>query len=543
MFIPRRARRFFQRARLLFLLSSSALIFGCSRHEPPADLTIINSAEPESLDPAIVVAQVDLRVVQGLFEGLTRLEPTNSFAVPGLAEKWDISPDGRIYTFHLRTNLVWSTGEPITADDVVYSWRRALDPKTASTYAGQLYYIKNAEDFNTGKIKDPSLIGVKALDPLTVRVELNSPTAFFLDLCAFPTLCIVPRQAIEKYGDHWLTHKPLPSDAAFQLESWRLNDKIRLVKNPRYWDATNTQANIIDLLPIASPSTALNLYESGEADLVLDKGLIPSELLDLLLQRPDFHKFSNLGTYFIRFNTTRKPFDDPRVRQALALVIDKERLVKKITRGGEAITSTIVPPGTKNYTPPAGLGYNVELARKLLAEAGYPGGKGFPHFEYLFNGGASGGGEIHEGIAIELQQMWSDALGIHMSLRQVETQVFWGMQARMDFDLSKASWYGDYNDANTFLGMFSSGDGNNETGWSNPEYDRLIVAANSTTDLKQREKLFQQAEKILLCDGTPIIPLYIYVGVNYFDTNKVTGLWQNILDNHPLRSLRKINKK
>jgi oligopeptide transport system substrate-binding protein len=534
------ARRIFRRAHLLFLLSLVASIFGCSRSEPPADLTIINSVEPESLDPAIIVAQPDMRVEQGLFEGLTRLEPVKAKAVPGLADHWEISPDGITYTFHLRTNLVWSTGEPITADDVVYSWIRALDPKTASRYAGQLYYIKNAGDFNIGKITDPKLVGVKALDPLTVQVQLASPTAFFLDICAFPTLAVVPRQVIEKYGDHWLTHKPLPTSGAYELEDWRLNDKIRLVKNDRYWDAAHTQASIIDFLPVDSPSTALNLYERGQVDIVWDKALVPSELLDVLLKRPDFHTFSYLGTYFIRFNTTRKPFDDPRVRQAFALAVDKERIVTKITRAGEHITSHLVPDGTQNYNPPEGLGYDVARARQLLAEAGYPGGNGFPRVEYLFDGAVGSSGNTHQNIAIELQQMWRDALGINLELRQVETQVFWGMQSRLDYQLTRSSWIGDYNDANTFLGMFVTGDGNNETGWSNATYDQLVHAANQTTDLKKREKMFQQAETILVCDGVPIIPLYFYVGVNYFDTNKVAGIWPNVLDDHPLRCLRKI---
>lgn len=537
------ARRIFRRAHFLCLLSLVTLIAGCSPSEPPADLTIINGVEPESLDPAIIVAQPDFRVEQGLFEGLTRLEPVNSRAVPGLAERWEISPDGITYTFHLRTNLVWSTGEPIKADDVVYSWIRALDPKTASRYAGQLYYIKNAEDFNIGKNTDPALVGVKALDPLTVQVQLASPTAFFLDLCAFPTLAVVPRQTIEKYGDHWLTHKPLPSSGAYELADWRLNDKIRLVKNPRYWDAANTQASIIDFLPVGSPSTALNLYERGQADIVWDKSLIPSELMDVLLKRPDFHTFSYLGTYFIRVNTTRKPFDDPRVRQALALAVDKDRIVKKITRAGEHIASHFVPDGTQNYTSPVGLGYDVARARQLLAEAGYPGGKGFPRVEYLFDGAVGGSGNVHQSIAIELQQMWRDALGINLELRQVETQVFWGMQSRLDYTLARSSWIGDYNDANTFLGMFVTGDGNNESGWSNATYDRLVHAANGTTDVKKREQLFQQAETILVREGLPIIPLYFYVGVNYFDTNKVQGIWQNVLDDHPLRCLRKIKSQ
>jgi oligopeptide transport system substrate-binding protein len=544
MFLSKRAWQFFCRARFPFLSCATLLLFtlfsGCARHEPHADLTIINNVEPESLDPAIIVAQADMRVVQGLYEGLTRLEPVAARAVPGLAQNWDLSPDGKIYTFHLRTNLVWSTGEPITSADVVYSWIRALDPKTVSRYAGQLYYLKNGEEFNTGKITNTALVGVSAPDPYTVRVELKSPTAFFIDLCAFPTLAVVPRQTIDKYGDRWLLAKPLPVSGAYELVAWRLNDKVRLKKNPLYWDATNTQSGIIDLLPVGSPTTALNLYEHGQADIVWDKELIPSELVDVLLKRPDFHSFNYLGTYFFRFNVTRKPFDDPRVRKALALAVDKERIVKKITRAGEVTTSHLVPDGTQNYNPPEGLGYDPEQARKLLDEAGYPGGKGFPRFEYMFNAAGGGGGKIHENIAIELQQMWRDELGIQMDLRQVETQVFWGMQSRLDYTLSKSSWIGDYNDANTFLGMFVTGDGNNETGWSNPHYDELIHAANEETDLKQREKLFQQAETILVRDEVPIVPLYIYVGINYFDTNKIAGIWENLLDDHPLRSIRKI---
>jgi oligopeptide transport system substrate-binding protein len=543
MISSRRARKFILRARLLFFLFACTTIFSCARREPPADLTIINNVEPESLDPAIIVAQADMRVVQGLFEGLTRLEPKQARAVPGLAQNWEMSPDGKIYTFHLRTNLVWSTGEPITSDDVVYSWLRALDPKTASNYAGQLYYLKNAKDFNTGKITNSSLVGVHALDKYTVQVELNSPTAFFLDLCAFPTLYVVPRQTIEKYGDHWLMARPLPSSGAFELGAWRLNDKIRLLKNPLYWDATNTKSQIIDLLPVGSPNTALNLYLHGQADIVWDKELIPSELMDVLLRRKDFHSFNYLGTYFVRFNVTRKPFDDPRVRKALAMAVDKNRIVKKITRGGELTTTHFVPDGTANYTSPEGLEYNPDAARKLLAEAGYPGGKGFPRVEYLFNAAAGGGGKIHENIAVELQQMWHDELGIQMELRQIETQVFWGTQARLDYDVSRSSWIGDYNDANTFLGMFTSGDGNNNTGWKNARYDALIKAANNETDLQKREKLFQQAETILVHDEAPILPLYFYVGVNYFDTNKVQGIWQNVLDDHPLRSIYKIGRE
>lgn len=515
------------------------VLCGCMRRDPPADLTIINFSEPQSLDPAIITSQPDMRIVSGLFEGLTRVDPKTGGAVPGLAERWDISADGRTYTFHLRTNLVWSTGEPIRASDVVYSWIRTLDPGTASDYAGQLFYVRNAEAFNAGKIKDPSQVGVSAVDPFTVRVELNHPTVFFLDVCAMPLASVVPRQVIEKLGDSWIKARPLPVSGPYELDFWRLNDKVRLKKNPRYWDASNTKSGIIDLLPIGSATGALNLYERGQADVVWDKELVPTELLDVLLQRPDFHRFSYLGTYFLRINVTRKPFDDVRVRKALALAIDKRRIVERITRGGEQPTSHLVPNGTAHYTSPEGLGYDPEQARKLLAEAGYPGGKNFPRIEYLFNAPA-GGGKIHEKIAIELQQMWRDTLGIDIELRQLEMQVYLSEQDQMHYDVSRSSWIGDYNDANTFLNMFVTNDGNNRTGWSNPRYDQLIQEANETTDMAAREKLFQKAETILVRDEAPIVPLFIYAGINYYDTNKIQGIYANIVDLHPLQSIRKI---
>jgi oligopeptide transport system substrate-binding protein len=525
-----------------FFILGSLFLTGCLHHEPPADLTIINKAEPETLDPALITSIAAMRVVQGLFEGLTQLDPKTARPIPGLAKSWDISPDGKIYTFHLRTNLVWSTGGPITATDVVYSWLRALNPKTASEYAGQLYYLKNGEAYNTGKIKDPSLVGVHALDQYTVCVELNHPTPFFLDLCAFCTLYVVPRQTIEKYGDRWIMARPLPSSGPYELVYWRLNDRIRLKKNPRYWDAAHTQSDIIDLLPIGSPDTAFNLYESGAADIVWDSELVPSELLDVLLKRPDFHRYSALGTYFIRFNVTRKPFNNPLVRKALALAVDKERIVTKITRAGEQPASHLVPDATAHYDPVQGLGYDPALAKKLLAEAGYPDGKGFPRFDYIFNVAGGGASQLPENIAVELQQMWQNTLGIHMDLHQMEFKVFLAAQNQMNYEVAFSDWFGDYNDPQTFLGMFTSNDGNNHTGWKNPRYDALIEQANEQTDLKQRARIFQQAETLLVSNAVPIIPLYFYEGVDYFNTNKIKGVYFNLLDDHPLQSIRKIGR-
>ncbi len=522
--------------RRAFCISSAVLflafVIGCSRYER-ADLVIVNGPEPESLDPAIITGQADGRIALTIFEGLTRYNETNATPLPGLAERWDISPDGRVYTFHIRTNAVWSTGEPITAQDFVYSWLRVLNPLTGADYAGQLYYVKGAEGYNTGKAKDASSVGVKAVNEKTLHVELVDPTPFFLDLCAFQTLAPVPRWTIEKHGDRWLMARPLPVSGAYNLETWRLNDRVRLRRNPLYWDAANTHCNIVDMIPCTVATTALNLYETGEADIVWDKELVPIELLDLLRNRKDFHTYNYLGSYFYRYNVTKKPFDDVRVRKAMALAIDKRRLVEKITRAGERTASHLVPPGVANYTSPEGLGYDPELARKLLAEAGFPGGQGFPRVDYMFNSV-----KTHEKIAVELQEMWARELGIHIELRNLEWKVFLQAQSRLEFGLSRSSWIGDYNDPNTFLDMFMSNNGNNRTGWKSERYDNLIREANGKLDPKEREKVLQQAELLLIRDELPIAPLFFYVGIEYYDTSKVSGIFSNIRAEHPVRTIK-----
>jgi oligopeptide transport system substrate-binding protein len=543
-FIGRAPGLFLQQSRLRFtphalrfaaLLVSACVLSACVRREPPADVTVINGTEPESLDPHIVTGIPEMRITKALFDGLIKLDPREARPIPALAERWDISPDGRIYTFYLRTNAVWSTGEPITTADVVWSWMRALSPETAGDYAGQLFYIKGAEDWYNGKSKDPSQVGIQALDAYTLRVELNAPLAFFLDLCAFPTLAVVPRVAIEKHGDRWLHADPLPTSGAFLLGAWRVNDKVRLIRNPRYWDAANTASKIIDVLPTGSPNTSLNLYETGVADIVWDKDLVPAELIEVLKQRPDFHSFDYLGTYFFRFNVTKPPYDDARVRKAFAMATDKSRITTKLTLGGEKPAPHFVPDGVANYDAPHGPHLDVEQARKLLAEAGYPGGEGFPRTTYTFFSAAAGGAKMHGKIAVELQQMWRDALGVEVELRQIERKIFYSSQSRLEYDISASSWIGDYNDANTFLDLFTSSSGNNRTGWKNPRYDELIRAANLETDMKKRAEIFWEAELILVADESPIVPLYFYAGFNYYHLDKIGGVWPNLLDEHPLQ--------
>lgn len=511
-----------------------SVLSGCSPVQQ-ADLVIHNGPEPESIDPHILTGQADGRIAAALFEGLTRFNPTNATAIPGLASHWDVTDEGRVYTFHLRRNLRWSTGEPITAEDVVWSWQRAVNPLTGADYASQFFYLENGEAISTGQETDLSRLGVRALDSHTVQVRLVNPTPFVLELLAARIFAVIPKWTVEAYGDQWILSQPLPCSGPYTLDAWRVNDRIRLQKNPNYWDADRVQLERIDLVAGDAPMTALNLYLTGVIDYLIDQNMIPVDLGDALMLRPDFHQFDYLGTYFLRFNCTRKPFDDVRVRKAISLVIDRDRIVTRITRKGENPTGALVPAGTRGYEPPAGLGRDVELARRLLAEAGYPEGRGFPVFEYAFNVGT----KIHEQVAIELQSALREHLGLRMELRPLEWKTYLMEMSKLNFDMIRGSWIGDYTDPNTFLDMFLSDSGNNRTGWRNADYDRWIQAANAESDSEKRYALLFQAESLLVEEALPILCLYNYVGFYAIDTNRFGGVFPNLLDEHPFWAIYK----
>ncbi len=510
------------------------ILSSCAPSERKADFTFLNGTEPESLDPAIITGQSEGRIISALFEGLTAHDP-QACVVPGVAERWKISSDGKRYTFHLRSNAFWSNGDPLTARDFVDSWRRTLDPTTASEYAYQLYYIRNAEAFNAGKLEDFSQVGVHATDNHTLIVELSNPTPFFIDLCGFPTLMPLHVKSIEKHGDNWIKPGNLISNGAYILEDWRINHRIRLRANPHYWDRSHVDLQTVDILPTNKANTAFNLYHSGAADLLLDKGLVPVMLLDSLRKRADFHTSPFLGNYFYRFNVTRKPFNDPRVRKAFAMATNKQRIVHEITRAGEQPADSLVPHGIPGYTPPQGLSYDPETARKLLSEAGFPDGKGFPSIFLLFNSS-----DQNEAIATLIQDMLKKELSISVQLSQQEMKVYLNSMSRLDYDFCRASWVGDYNDPNTFLDMFVTNGGNNRTGWSNAKYDSLIRMAAAELNPQKRMEIFQQAETILCRDELPILPLYYYVGIQFYDAAKITGIHPNVLDDHPLKYIRRI---
>lgn len=503
------------------------LLLGCRA----ADLTFINGAEPESLDPAIITGQPEGRVVNSIFEGLLRYDE-NGRVEPGTAERWEISPDGKNYTFHLRANAQWSDGRPVTALDFVRSWERTLRPATGAAYNYMLFPIRNAEEYANGKLTDFREVGVRAIDDRTLQVELASATPYFLNLCAFPTLHPVPVDVIERVGDDWVKPEHIVTNGPFRLDTWRINDHILLKKNPQYWDAASVWLNEVRILPISKPEVAFNFYAAGEADLLLDKGLAPPAFLDELVKRPDFHAAPFLGVYFLRFNCQKPPFNDPRVRQAFALVVNKNRIVKGISRAGELAADSFVPPGIEGYSAAPGLEFDPERARKLLADAGFPGGKNFPLITYLYSEGT-----LNELIAIELQSMWRRELGVNVNLARQEWKVYLSSLNALDFDIARSSWVGDYPDPNTFLDMFITGGGNNRTGWSSEKYDSLIQAAARELDSRRRFDLLHEAEAFLLREGTPIAPIYFYMGIQIYDGTRFGGIAGNVLDEHPLRCI------
>jgi oligopeptide transport system substrate-binding protein len=322
------------------------------------------------------------------------------------------------------------------------------------------------------------------------------------------------------------------------LEDWRVNDRFVLRANPRYWDAANVASARVDLLCGDNPYTALNLFLRGDVDFVTDRRVLPGELGPELATRRDFHRYDYLGCDFIRFNTTRRPFTDARVRRAFAMAIDRRRIVDRITRMGERPTSGIAPEGAGGYAPPKGLRENPDEARRLLAEAGYAEGAGFPPVEYAYNAGT----RMHAEVGVEIQSMLRARLGVRVELRPLEWKTYLSEMSRLNYDFIRGSWVGDFNDPSTFLDCFLSDSGNNRTGWRNPEYDRLLETAARTPDRATRHALLRRAETLLVSEETPVTGLYGHVGLFAFDPDRVTGIWPNLTDEHPFHTMRRARR-
>ncbi len=493
------------------LLGLVLLAPGCAKRETVAaagrrtgTLHLALNSEPGELDPQRQINMDQMSVSLALFEGLTALDETTSLPVPAAAERWETSADGLTWTFHLRPGLRWSDGTPLTAEDFAWSLRRALSPALASEYAYVLYPIRGAEDFNAGRATAPATVGLRAVDATTLEIVLARPTPLLPAILGLPVAFPIPSQALARAaaaGDErrWTRPEFLVGNGPFVLTAWSPNRQLVTTRNPQFHEPAQLAALVFHPYDQAAAQEAA--FRTGQLHLTAD--LPATRIAHYRATQPQVLRTEPvLEANFLRFNTTRSPFNDPRVRRAFALAVDRTALVGTVTLGGQAPGFALCPSGLPGYTPPAGLASDPAAARQLLAEAGFPAGRGFPTTEAI-----TFSSDLNQKVLEALQQMWSRELDVTVALAPKEKNVWISDERRLGYDLSLARWIGDYADPVAFLELFLADSGNNATGWSDAEYDRLVRTAAAEADPARRNALFSAAEARLLA-ALPIAPLY-----------------------------------
>ncbi len=531
--------------KVILSLASLVLAFGwcaCTKRQTNVErgierglLYIGIGAEPAALDPHLTTGLTEYSVMLALLEGLTTLHPETMAVEPGVAQSWEVSHDGKRYTFHFDPEARWSNGEAVTPQDFIFSFKRILSPALGAPYAYMLYPMRGAEAFHRGQSTDFSSVGVSAPDAHTLVIELESPTPYFLSMLSHNTWWPVHPPTILKHGaitdriSKWTKPGNFVGNGPFQLERWRLNNGIDVVRNPHYRARGELGLNGIHFLPIAVQSEE-RAFRAGHLHITSS---VPIHRIDWYREnQPERLRFDTaLGVYYYMLNTERGPLADARVRQALAYSINRGDLTTHILRAGQKPAYHFTPPNTGGYEARVRLPYDPDLARKKLAEAGYPDGKDFPKLQLLFNTS-----ESHRTLAVAIQQIWKKELGIEIELHNQEWKAYLATRQSGDFDILRAAWYGDYDDPNTFLSLGESDNGNNHTNWHNPQYDALIESAAKETDPAARMELFQQAEAILI-DALPVIPIYFYVTSRLIHP-AVKGWHPSLLDNHPYQAIQ-----
>ncbi len=529
------------KCKLVSFLAVAFLFAGCSKKEPAATtaggtptrkiLRYGNGTEPQDIDPHVVTGVPEQHLIQTLSEGLVSEDPQMN-TIPGVAEKWEISPDGLVYTFHLRADAKWSNGDPVTAQDFVQSYQRELTAALASEYAYMLFnHVRGAKDYYDGKITDFAQTGFKAIDPRTLEITLLQPAPFLLHAMNHYAWYPVHIPTIRKFGglDHrstaWTRPENYVGNGPYVLKSWKPNQVIVTERSPTYWDRARVKIDEIDFYPIELADTEERMFRSGQLDITNE---VP--LTKLAVYRRDQPRSVRVdpydGLYYYRFNVRRKPFDDVRVRRALALSIDRESLVKNVTLADEVPAYDFVPQNLLGYRSENSFQADIAEARRLLAAAGYPEGRGFPRVELLYNTL-----EKHKIIAEALQEMWRKNLGVEISLLNQEWKVYVDAQHSQNFQFQRAGWIADYVDPHVFFDLWETGNGNNDTNWGNPEYDRLLHSALSTHDNTARFAIYQQMEKILVAE-MPIMPIFYYTHARLISP-RVKGFYTTPVDNYP----------
>ncbi len=490
-------------------------------------------ADVAELDPHIVTGLPELNVVSALFEGLVAEDPHDLHPVPGVAESWEISHDQLRYAFHLRTDARWSNGDSVTAQDFVNSIRRVLTPSLGADYASMLYVVQNAEAYHKGELSDFTQVGVTATDAHTLIITLDHSTPHFLTLLSHPIWYPVHLPTLEKTGaidqrgNPWTRPDTIVSNGPFKLATWKRDRVIIVEKSSTYWDASRVRLNAIHFHPNDSVNSEERAYRAGQ--LHITEALPVTKVATYRRDHPEVLRINPfLDTYFLRLNVTRPQLNNPLIRLSLSLAIDRESIVKNVTRGGQLAAHSFTPPGTAGYEPPQGVSHDLEAARQLLIEAGYPNGEGLPTFVLLVNNSGN-----HQIIAEAIQEMWRRDLGIKIAVVNMEQKTLLSQRRTLDYQILRSDWVGDYLDPSTFLNVFSGNSGNNHTGWSNPEYDDLLYQAARTSDTDARYALMYRAEEILLREA-PIIPIYYYTTVRLVHP-AVRGWYPTLLDRHPYK--------
>lgn len=496
-------------------------------------LSVQVGPSPETIDPALNSAVDGANMIIHAFEGLLKMDKDNNI-IPGLAESYDVSDDGLTYTFHLREGLKWSDGSPLTANDFVYSWKRLVDPNTAAPYGSIINVVKGFDEACDPDNPNPDALGVSAPDDNTFVVELGAPYTYFDKLAAFAACVPVNQATIEANGDSWtIDPKTYITDGPYYMTEFTDNDKIVFEKNPNYWDAANITFDKIIWNLIEDSNAALTAYQNGDIQMIKS---VPTEEIEGLRENPEFHIEPNLGTYYLSYNTEKEPFNDARVREALTLAIDKEYVANTIMQGTYSPAYNMVGPGVSDVE--AGSSFadttiekygkhfgstsyedDLQKAKDLLAEAGYPDGQGFPEFSYMTNDTG-----YHKSVAEYLQQAWAE-LGLSCTIDIQEWKTVTADRRQGNYDVARNGWVFDYDDPSNMLELFESTNGNNDGKYNNPEYDKLVDQARVAKTKEEHYDLLHQAEQLMLKDSA-CAPVAYYNDF-YLQSEKLTGTWHS----------------
>jgi oligopeptide transport system substrate-binding protein len=506
---------------------------GCKERPQPgsSDTFRVNlGTEPPSLDWSLATDHVSFNVIANLMVGLTQFDKQLKPA-PVIAKSWDILDGGRKIVFHLRDDVQWSDGKKVRAQDFEYSWKRLLNPKTASEYAYTLFDIVNAQEYHEGKAAEAREVGVQAPDDVTLVVQLRHPASYFLAITTFEVTFPQRQDIIEKFESRWTEPGNIVTNGPFLLSAWKHEDEIELRANPNFFRGKPAMERVT-MYMVNEKTTALAMYERGQLDFI-DNHSIPIFEKSKLANKRGFKHVPQLRGYYYGFITDRKPFNDPRVRKAFTMAVDRN-VFPRILRGGEQAAPSWIPPGMLGHNPKIGLPFNPPEARRLLREAGYPDGKGFPPVVLAYNTE-----EDHKMVAEAVQGMWERNLGIVVTLDNQEWKVYLAKLQNDPPNIFRLGWGADYPDPDNFMKLFTSTSGNNYTHWKNARYDQLLDQAAREADSAKRAKLYDEAQKILCETDLPIMPLF-WTAESTLLNPRFTGLEFNSMARMNLRHVRPV---